>query len=250
MSDTAALQAAFAQALAVRDVGTADVAMLRGAPRDVRRRLGFYRGNVQASAHKALRNAYPVCERLVGEHFFEGMAYAYAAVTPSTSGDLNEYGATLPTFMRTFAPAAALAYLPDVATLEWRVHRAHYAADRPPLDLRGLAALSPDASATFAPRSIRPARSWRPPRRRRASGRPISPAATGGSRSTPTQDLSARWSTGRTTAWRSRHSTRPRLPSSRHVQRASRSPRRRRRPRRTTVHSTCRRICRVGCAIA
>ena len=141
MSDTARLQAAFAAALTARDVATADVGMLRGPAARLRRRLGFYRGNVQASVYKALRSAYPVCERLVGESFFEGMAYAYAAAVPSTSGDLNAYGDALPDFVRGFAPAVSLPYLADVALLEWHVHRAHYAADRPPLDLRGLAAL-------------------------------------------------------------------------------------------------------------
>ena len=147
MPDTAALQAALAAALAARDAASADVGMLRGPAARARRRLGFYRGNVQASAHKALRNAFPVCERLVGEHFFEGMAYAYAAAHPSASGNLNDYGIDLPAFMRAFAPAASLPYLPDVAALEWRVHRAYYAADRPPLDLRELAALSPERYA-------------------------------------------------------------------------------------------------------
>lgn len=144
MPDTATLQAAFAAALTARDAATADVGMLQGSAARTRRRLGFYRGNVQAGAYKALRNAYPVCERLVGESFFEGLAYAYAAAHPAASGDLNAYGAELPGFLRDFAPAASLPYLPDVAVLEWSVHRAHYAADHPPLDLRELSRLAPE----------------------------------------------------------------------------------------------------------
>ena len=142
MSETAALQAALAAALTARDIGAADVAMLQGPAVRVRQRLGFYRGNVQANAHKALRNAFPVCERLVGEAFFQGMSQRFAAAVPSCSGDLNAYGAHFPHFVQSFAPAASLPYLPDVAALEWRVHRAHYAANRPPADLRALAAVS------------------------------------------------------------------------------------------------------------
>jgi hypothetical protein len=108
MPDLAALQEAFAAALTARDAATADVRVLRGSATRARRRLGFYRGNVQAGAYKALRNAYPVCERLLGESFFEGMAYAYATAHPSTGGDLNAYGAELPGFIRGFAPAASL----------------------------------------------------------------------------------------------------------------------------------------------
>jgi hypothetical protein len=144
MPDFASLQAAFAAALTARDAAVADVRVLRGPAARVRRRLGFYRGNVQAGAYKALRNAYPVCERLVGESFFEGMVYAHAAAHPSVSGDLNAYGAELGAFIRSFAPAASLPYLADVASLEWQVHRAHYAADRPPLDLRELSRLAPE----------------------------------------------------------------------------------------------------------
>lgn len=143
MSETLALQRAFAAALTARDVGEADVAMLQGPAARVRRRLGFYRGNVQANAHKALRNAFPVCERLVGEAFFQGMSQRFAAAVPSCSGDLNTYGAHFPAFVRDFEPAASLPYLPDVAALEWLVHGAHYAGNRPPADLRALAALPP-----------------------------------------------------------------------------------------------------------
>ena len=144
MPDTTALQAAFAAALGARDAAAADVSMLKGPAARVRRRLGLYRGNVQAGMHKALRNAYPVCERLVGESFFEGMAYTYAAANPSARGDLNAYGDALPAFIRGFPPAASLPYLADVATVEWHVHRAHYAADRPPLDLRELSRIAPE----------------------------------------------------------------------------------------------------------
>ncbi|HSV19451.1 MAG TPA: DNA-binding domain-containing protein [Casimicrobiaceae bacterium] len=147
MSETAALQAALAAALTARDVGTADVAVLQGPAARVRQRLAFYRGNVQANAHKALRNAFPVCERVVGEAFFEGMSHRFAAAVPSCSGDLNAYGAPFPAFVRGFAPAASLPYLPDVAALEWCVHRAHYAANRPPADLRVLAGVSAERYA-------------------------------------------------------------------------------------------------------
>jgi len=144
MPDTAMLQAAFARALAARELDAADLRVLRGAPARVQRRFGFHRGNVQASAHKALRNAYPVCERLVGEAFFAAMAREFAGVHPPAAGDLNAYGAGFPSFIRAFEPARTLAYLADVASLEWHVHRAHYAADRAPLDVRGFAALPPE----------------------------------------------------------------------------------------------------------
>jgi uncharacterized protein len=144
MPDTATLQAAMAAALTARDVAAADVSDFAGDAARVRRRLGFYRGNVQANAAKALRNAYPVCAALVGDAFFDGLAQAYATREPSASGDLNEYGAGLGAFVAAFPPAAQLPYLADVAALEWHVHRAHYAADGAMLDVRDLAAADPE----------------------------------------------------------------------------------------------------------
>jgi uncharacterized protein len=143
MTDLAALERAFASALVARDVDDADVSALDGAPERVRARLGLYRGNVQANAVKALTSAHPVVAKLVGDDFMGGVARAFAAATPSTSGDLNEYGEGFADFIATFAPAAELPYLFDVARLDWRVHRVHYAADVAPLDLEKLAAVAP-----------------------------------------------------------------------------------------------------------
>jgi hypothetical protein len=144
MADLAALERAFADALVARNLDDAEVSAFEGAPARVRARLGLYRGNVQANAVRALANAYPVVAKLVGDEFMTGMARAFAAATPSTSGDLNEYGEGFADFIAAFPPAAELPYLPDVARLEWRVHRAHYAADAGPLDSTKLAATPPE----------------------------------------------------------------------------------------------------------
>ena len=139
MADLAALERAFAAALTTRSVDDADLAVFAGSTTRARRRLSLYRGNVQVNVRKALANAYPICAKLVGDEFFDGLALEYAAREPSTSGDLNEYGAGFATFLDGFAPVAQVPYLPDVARLEWRVHRAHYAADAPRLDIARLA---------------------------------------------------------------------------------------------------------------
>jgi uncharacterized protein len=136
------LQEQFAAALLAASAETADVSLFAGPAEMVRRRLGLYRGNVQANAAKALRNAYPVCRRLVGADFFDGLAHAYAARLPSTSGDLNDYGAAFASFLDDFPHVAHLPYLPDVARLEWLVHRAHFAADVPLFDPAVLAGVT------------------------------------------------------------------------------------------------------------
>jgi hypothetical protein len=142
--DLAALQQAFTDALTARSIDAVSVSAFSGSPERVWRRLGFYRGNVQANARKALRNAYPICALLVGDEFFDGMACEHAARMPSSSGDLNDYGAEFATFVEDFVPARSVPYLADVARLEWQVHRAHYAADASPFDPARLAAVPHD----------------------------------------------------------------------------------------------------------
>lgn len=107
-------------------------------------RLALYRANLGAGWERALGDAYPVLRRLVGEKFFAGLARAYGKAAPSQDPDLAAFGARFADFLAGFAPAAPYPYLPDVARLEWAVHRACLAPDVAPLGLDALAALSPE----------------------------------------------------------------------------------------------------------
>ena len=110
-------------------------------------RLDIYRNTFASVLTNALRLSYPAAHRLVGAEFFEGAARIFIAGNPPTSACLDDYGAEFPAFLAAFAPAASLAYLPDVAGLEWAVNRALHAADVDPLDARRLAALGDGALA-------------------------------------------------------------------------------------------------------
>ena len=92
-----------------------------------------YRNNVFGNLAGALANAYPVVRKIVGEGFFKAMAHEYSREHPSTSGDLNEYGARLPGFVGSFPHTQDLPYLPDVARMEWVAHLAYYAAESEPV---------------------------------------------------------------------------------------------------------------------
>lgn len=103
------------------------------------RRLQVYRHNAALGLTGALEAVYPVVRRVVGEGFFRYAAAQYIARHPSRSGDLHEFGECFPTFLQSFAPAADLVYLPDVARLEWAYHQIFHATGHPPLDVAALA---------------------------------------------------------------------------------------------------------------
>ena len=128
MSALAALQRAFAAALHDgADGAIAERVRPAGAP--VGARIAQYRRNMGANQHDALAAAYPVVRRLVGDAFFTGMARRYGAEHPSRSGDLHLFGDAFDRFVAAYAPARSLAYLADVARLEWACHECFHAAD-------------------------------------------------------------------------------------------------------------------------
>jgi hypothetical protein len=146
------LQRELASGLQHAGHAAAAAAMFRGPPQRVLARLAVYRGNVHANCAKALACAYPVIHKIVGDDFFDGMAREYARAIPSRSGDLNLYGGELGDFVASFPHARDLPYLPDVARMEWLVHRAHFAQDAPAFDPAPLASLHAERFADLRPR--------------------------------------------------------------------------------------------------
>jgi uncharacterized protein len=108
------------------------------------RRLAIYRGNVAAAAAKALGAAYPVIRQVVGDTLFDELAIEYQRRTPSSSGDLNEFGSAFAEFVADADAVRSLPYLSDLARLEWAAHRAYGSADADSFDARALARLPAD----------------------------------------------------------------------------------------------------------
>ena len=96
-------------------------------------RLNIYRYTFFASLTSALRISFPAVHRLVGADFFDGAAQCFIEAEPPQSADLYLYGAGFADFLARFSPAASLAYLADVARLEWAVNCALHASDVAPL---------------------------------------------------------------------------------------------------------------------
>lgn len=111
------------------------------------RRLHVYRNNLFASLGAALGAVYPVVARLVGDGFFRQLARGYVVRHPSLSGNLHEFGAQLPAYLRKQTSLAALPYLADLAALEWASHEVYHEADETGFDTAALARLPVDAQA-------------------------------------------------------------------------------------------------------
>lgn len=107
-------------------------------------RLQVYRNNSFTSLTAALKEAFPVVCQLVGERFFAYAAQEYVRMRPPLAPRLAEYGGDLADFLETFEPARHLAYLPDVARLEWAINAAFHAPDAGKLDAARIARLPQD----------------------------------------------------------------------------------------------------------
>jgi hypothetical protein len=107
-------------------------------------RLQVYRNNTFSSLTAALKDSFPVVCQLVDERFFGYAAKEYILAHPPHAPRLAEYGGDFAEFLAAFQPAAHLAYLPDVARLEWAVNAAYHAADAPTLDPARIAAVPQD----------------------------------------------------------------------------------------------------------
>ena len=145
------LQRALGAAIAGGARTAAVTPLFRGPAATFPARLAAYRGNVFGNCAHALAAAYPIVRKIVGADFFAATAREYARVHPSTSGDLNEYGDTLPAFLAAFPHTRDLPYLPDVARMEWLAHQAYYAADAASLDPARLAGLPPERWGALRP---------------------------------------------------------------------------------------------------
>ena len=132
------LQSDFAEAVLGGD-GRAFTNRLSGEPGLAQRRLALYRDAILANRAGALRAAFPVVARLVGDAYFDEAARLYGEAVPPACADLNCHGATFPAFLATYSHAADMPWLADVAKLEWAWQESLAAADAPGLDFAALA---------------------------------------------------------------------------------------------------------------
>lgn len=106
-------------------------------------RLAIYRHHVFTTLTAVLEAVYPVVCRLVDRRFFAYAADSYIRAEPPAGPCLFEYGAGFADFLERLPACRHLAYLPDVARLEWAMHRALHAPDAEPMDAAQLAGVTP-----------------------------------------------------------------------------------------------------------
>lgn len=115
-------------------------------------RLGIYRANVQAALTGALRLTFPIVDQLVGAEFFDAAALRFIEAAPPRSPLLARYGDGFADFLAADPTAAALAYLADVARLEWAMHESSEAEEAAPVSVTALAGtLAEAADLRFTP---------------------------------------------------------------------------------------------------
>jgi hypothetical protein len=143
MSTLREVQRAFRRAL-LEDEAGALPALIVADGLAVRERLGVHRNNLFASLTAVLRDSFPAVCRLVDERFFAYAAHEFIRHAPPARAVLAEYGAGFAAFLADFPPCRDLAYLADVARLEWLMARAATAVEIEPLAAAALAGIAPD----------------------------------------------------------------------------------------------------------
>ena len=96
-------------------------------------RFAIHRNNVQGSLVEALRAAFPVTARLMGERMFRPVAYEFVRGHPPAVPQLSAYGDHFSEFVGSLELGETGALLTDMARWEWAWNGAFFAADAAPL---------------------------------------------------------------------------------------------------------------------
>jgi hypothetical protein len=99
-------------------------------PFAIERAVQAYRSNGLLLAERAMAAAYPAVAFLLGDDNFNGLARQHWLQHPPRAGDVAQWGGGLAAHLATLDGLVAdQPWLPDVARVEWALHRAAFAAD-------------------------------------------------------------------------------------------------------------------------
>jgi hypothetical protein len=145
LGDLERLQLRFAAAL--REPAEADALIdeVLGDGLEPGARLRIYRNNAAAFFEGALARTYPVLHKRVGEDYFTQLAREYRQQHPSRFGDLHYIGRDFPGWIGSRHAGSDLAWLGELARLEWACEEALVAAQDQPATIDTLASVPGDA---------------------------------------------------------------------------------------------------------
>jgi hypothetical protein len=133
-------QAAFADHLAGND--RLDLlAAIDGDPRTAARRLQVHLNQTRLSLVAALAATFRTVEAVVGQEYFASLARQFVAETALEGPVLSAYGERFDRFISDSQELHGLAYLADVARLDWALNEAFHAPAEAPLTAADLTAL-------------------------------------------------------------------------------------------------------------
>lgn len=107
-------------------------------------RLAIHRHHIRRSLAKALAATFPTVQALVGPDFFRQTAESFVVQNLPTQPVLAEYGADFADFLAAREAVHGLAYLADVARLNWALNAAFYSPRGPRLGAADLADMPPE----------------------------------------------------------------------------------------------------------
>lgn len=112
------------------------------------KQLNVYRQSVIGFHQNALRLAYPVINRIVGQDYFDQLAWHHYQRVGMNVASLNQYGhdfaESLHSLLSTRQELAEFNYLPNLAQLEWLMQQSYYARDSQAFNYAKLSNKAPD----------------------------------------------------------------------------------------------------------
>lgn len=100
-------------------------------------RFEIYRANLQSSLAGALEEVFEATAIVLGAAF-STYARLYISEQPLRAGDRSGYGEAFPQLLAEHPALGGHRFIAELAAFEWAIHRAHHAADAPPLGFEAL----------------------------------------------------------------------------------------------------------------